>query len=429
VAIGLANTYLAQGNDRDAEVELAALGSPAEQIDNYDYMLAMGSVYRRRNDNYRAMTSFARATQLGGDMDQVAERQLLDTAGQQGAPITRDVSVLGDVQVSGIFDDPTIYMLDARLLEISDPALLPRPRSSLETRATSAFRIRRKGLPPINSFFQLRRAKGRISLPSEALIIDRDTRDYSFNGGLSPTLRLGSNYINFDTGLQFTIRRDALSPLAMNQNLFRQYLYLSTTSFGRWLALRGSAYHESGPFTERNLSSRDLGARLEFVVGRPWGKTYLITGYSVRDLQFGPAVREFFTTSTYAGIERRIGRRGSITGLAEFIRSWRVQDNNFAIAQALRPGVNFQFQPATRWSVEGSFSYARGSGFHSYDNTQSGILISYSKPLHRTTNDGLGDVPVEYPLRFSFGVEQQQFFNFAGRSQAIFRPVVRLTLF
>ena len=429
VAIGLANTYLAQGNDREAEVELAGLGSPAEHVDNYDYMLAMGSVYRRRNDNYRAMTSFARATQLGGDMDQVAERQLLETAGQQGIPITRDVSVLGDTQVSGIFDDPTIYMLDARLLEITDPNLLPRPRSSLETRATSAFRIRKSGLPPINSFFQLRRAKGQISLPSEALIIDRDTRDYSFNGGISPTLRLGGNYINIDTGLQFTIRRDALSPLAMNQNLFRQYLYLSTTSFGRWLAVRGSAYHEAGPFTERSLSSRDVGARLEFVVGRPWGKTALLTGYSVRDLQFAAAVREFFSTSTYAGIERKIGRRGSITGLAEYIRSWRVQDNTFAIAQALRPGVNFQFQPATRWTVEGSFSYARGAGFHSYDNTQSGILISYSKPLHRTTNDGLGEVPIEYPLRFSFGFEHQQFLDFAGRGQAIFRPVIRLTLF
>ncbi|MCI0351007.1 MAG: tetratricopeptide repeat protein [Acidobacteriales bacterium] len=429
VAIGLANTYLARGNDREAEVELASLGSPAEHIDNYDYMLAMGSVYRRRNDNYRAMTSFARATQLGGDMDQFAERQLLETAGQQGLPITRNISALGDTQVGGLFEDATIYMLDARLFEITDPALLPRPRSSLETRLTSAFRIRKDGLPPINSFFQVRRAKGRISLPSEALIIDRDTRDYSFNGGISPTLRLGGNYIKLDTGLQFTIRRDAQSPLAMNQNLFRQYLYLSTTSFGRWLAIRGSAFHEAGPFTERSLSSRDLGARLEFVVGRPWGKTAFITGYSVRDLQFSPAVREFFTTSTYAGLERKIGRNASITGLAEYIRSWRVQDNIFAIAQAWRPAVRFEFQPATRWSVDGSFSYARGQGFHSYDNTQSGILISYSKPLHRTTNDGLGEVPIEYPLRFSVGVEHQQFLNFAGRGQAIFRPVIRLTLF
>ena len=429
IAIGLANTYLAQGNDREAEVELAGLGSPAEHIDNYDYMLAMGSVYRRRNDNYRAMTSFARAAQLGGDMDDVAERQLLETSGQQGMPITRNVSVLTDAQLNGIYDDPTIYTLDARLFQVSDPSLLPRPRSSLQTLITTLFRVNKDGLPPMTSFFQMRRANGRYSLPSEALIIDRDTRDYSWNGGISPTLRLGSNYINFNTGLQYTWRRDAKAPLVMNQNLFRQYLYLSTTSFGRWLAIRGGAYHESGPFTERALSSRDLGARLEFVVGRPWGKTNLLTGYSVRDLQFSPSIREFFTTTSYVGLERKFGRKGSIAALAEYIRSWRVQDQTAVTAQALRPGVNFQFNPSMRWSVDGSFSYARGSGFHSFDNTQSGILISYSKPLHRTTHDGLGDVPVEYPLRFSFGVEQQLFFNFAGRSQAIFRPVVRLTLF
>jgi hypothetical protein len=410
-------------------VELAALGSPAEHADNYDYMLAMGSVYRRRNDNYRAMTSFARATQLGGEVDQVAERQLLETSGQQGMPLTRNVSVLSDSQLSGIFDDPTIYMLDARLFGVTDPNLLPKPRSSLETRITTAFRVRKDGLPPISSFFQLRRAKGQISLPSEALILNRDTKDYSFNTGLAPTLRLGGNYINLDAGVQFTLRRDDESPLAMNQNLFRQYLYLSTTSFGRWVAVRASAFHEAGPFTERSLSSRDLGAKLEFVVGRPWASTFLLTGYSVRDLQFSPAIREFFSTSSYVGLEKKFGRKASITGLAEYIRSWRVQDQNFAIAQAMTPRVNFSFNPSMRWSVEGSFSYARGAGFHSYDNTQSGILISYSKPLHRTTHDGLGEVPIEYPLRFSFGFEQQTFFNFAGRGKAIYRPVVRLTLF
>lgn len=430
IAIGLANTYLAQGNDRDAEVALASLGSPSEHIDNYDYMLAMGSVYRRRNDSYRAMTSFARANQLGGDIDQNAERQLLETSGQHGMPITRTVSVLSDAQYSGLFEDPTTYMIDAQIFGVADnPALLPTPRSSRETRITTAFRVRKEGLPPISSFFQLRRAEGQISLPSEALIIDRDTRDYSFNGGISPTLRLGNNYINFNGGVQFTVRRDEQSPLAMNQNLFRQYLYLSTTSLGKWVAIRATGYHEAGPFTERNLSSRDLGARLEFVVGRPWANTSLLTGYSVRDLQFSPSIREFFTTSSYAGIEHRFSRKTSITALAEYIRSWRVQDQDFATARAWRPAFRFQYQPTNRWSIDGSFAYARGAGFHSYDNTQSGILISYSKPLSRSTDDGLGDVPIEYPLRFSVGVEQQQFFNFAGRGRAIFRPVVRLTLF
>ena len=41
-------------------------------------------------------------------------------------------------------------------------------------------------------------------------------------------------------------------------------------------------------FHLQNLNSRDLGASLEFEVGRPWGNNALITGYSVRDLLVPP---------------------------------------------------------------------------------------------------------------------------------------------
>jgi hypothetical protein len=43
--------------------------------------------------------------------------------------------------------------------------------------------------------------------------------------------------------------------------------------------------------------------------------------------------------------------------------------------------------------------------------------------------DGTGSVPVEYPLQFSIGLQQEQFFQFTGHGQALFRPVFRLTLF
>ena len=62
-------------------------------------------------------------------------------------------------------------------------------------------------------------------------------------------------------------------------------------------------------------------------------------------------------------------------------------------------------------------------------NVQGEFLISYSKPVHRNVNDGTGEISIDYPLRFSVGIEQQKFFNFAGRGQTFFRPVVRLTLF
>jgi hypothetical protein len=68
-------------------------------------------------------------------------------------------------------------------------------------------------------------------------------------------------------------------------------------------------------------------------------------------------------------------------------------------------------------------------GISTYDNIQNGIFISYLRPLHRSWNDGAGEVPVEYPLRFSIGFQQDNFTNFPGSGHAIVRPVIRLSLF
>ena len=103
-----------------------------------------------------------------------------------------------------------------------------------------------------------------------------------------PILHLGANSITFNGGLQFTVRRDTISPVFMSQNLFRQFLYLSTSSFFNWISVTGSAHRETGPFIDQNLHSRDVFANVEFTVGRPWGNTSLITGYSARDLLFRP---------------------------------------------------------------------------------------------------------------------------------------------
>jgi tetratricopeptide (TPR) repeat protein len=429
VAIGLANTYLAKGDSTAAETELARLGSPADLNQNYDYMLAMGTLYRQRHQDLRALTAFARANQLAGE-DDVAERQLEEVAGQEGLRLNQRFSYQSDLSVAPLFDDATIYMTDAGIFGVKNkPALLPGPRSSLQTLWTNGFRARQSGLPLISGFFQVRNARGTISLPSEAAIINRDTWDYSTNGALNPVLRLGGNSVAFNTGLQFTWRRDKESPLAMNQNLFRQFVYMSSSAFGNWVAVRGSLFHEAGPFTNQRLNSRDIGGHIEFTVGHPWGRTALVTGYAVRDLQFHPLVREFFTTSSWIGWQRKFGDKLTLTGMAEYLRSWRVQDLSFALGQALRPAAQVAYRPAKNWSVDGAFAFSRGMGFHAYDNVQSGLLISYVKPLHRLLADGSGEVQVAYPLRFSVGIEQQDFFNFTGRGQAIFRPVFRLTLF
>jgi hypothetical protein len=242
-------------------------------------------------------------------------------------------------------------------------------------------------------------------------------------------LHLGSNSITFNGGLQFTLRRDTISPRFMSQNLFRQFVYVYTSSFFNWLSITGSAEHETGPFTDSNLHSRDLFANLEFTVGRPWGNTSLITGYSVRDLLFHPIVEEYFNTSVYAGLQHKFGHRLTVAALAEDLRSWRVQNTQFAIAQALLPGGRFDFHATPRWSIQGSFVLSRGSGFHAYDNAQSELLVSYVRPLRGSIRDGTGEVPVAYPMRFSVGVQQQTFYDFPGSNKTTLLPVVHFTLF
>ncbi len=426
VAIGLANTYIAQGKDRKAEQELAALGKSADYEQSYDYQLAWANIYNQRHDNVHAISSFARANQLAAD-DPTAERGLLQVSGEEGAPtpFRSNLSIQSEVATGAIFEDATLYQMDNKLFGAPVP-----PRTSQETDIGSTFRYHHGDFLPINGFVGVRNYHGTISIPSETLIVNRNTYDTVFNVGTTPVLRLGNAHIILNPGIEFTIRRDTESPVQMNQNLFREFVYLNTSPFFNWLTVRGSAIHESGPFTLQDLNSRDLGASLEFEVGRPWGSNAMVTGYSVRDLLFHPLVREFFTTSTWAGMEHKFGQRASLTVLGKYIRSWRVQDLTFATAQALIPGARFEYKPNDRWSFDGSMDFTRGEGFHLYDNVQSGFLISYVKPIRRNVNDVNGSLNVDYPLRFSFGLQQQSFFSYTGTgSTSAFRPVVRISIF
>ena len=60
---------------------------------------------------------------------------------------------------------------------------------------------------------------------------------------------------------------------------------------------------------------------------------------------------------------------------------------------------------------------------------QSSFLISYTKPWNSRTWDGIGEVGVQYPLKFSVGFAQQSFINFTGDERSRIIPVVRLSLF
>ena len=187
----------------------------------------------------------------------------------------------------------------------------------------------------------------------------------------------------------------------MNQNLFRQFVYLSTSSFFNWLSVKGFALHESGPFTESNLHSRDLAGAIEFRVGRPWANTALITGWGARDEQFNPIIREFYYTSTYAGIEQRFTDNLHLRAVGEYLRSWRVEGQQFAIAQAFRPAANIDYTFKRNWSVEGSVAYSRNMGFHVYDSVQGGFSVSYAMPIRRMFEENGQSLALRYPIRFS----------------------------
>jgi len=430
VQIGLTNTYLAEGDTVKAGEALASLGPSTDFAGDYDYMMAAANLYRQRQDPLHALAAFAQASTVAGVDDQgIAETQQYTEAEQAGRQLNEKVSVVPEGSFAPALEDINVYQLDAKILHVTDPALLPPPRHSYQSLAEAHYRVQLEHFPAITGFVGQGLTVGRFLFPSIGVVQDRNTYDTILNGGVNPILHFGTNTVTLNGGLQFTIRRDTISPTFMSQNLFGQFLYLYTSSFYNWVSITGSAKREAGPFTDRTLNSRDVFANIEFTVGRPWGSTSLITGYSVRDLLFHPIVQEYFNTTAYVGLQHHFGSRITAAILAEDVRSWRVENTQYAIAQAFLPGGRFEFRVTPRWTVKGSFVLSRGSGFHAYDNAQSQFLVSYVRPLRGSVRDGSGETAVSFPLRFSIGIQQQTFYNFPGSTRSTILPIVHLTLF
>ncbi len=429
VRVGLANAYLALGDTPRAQAQLDIVSKGQNDQDlSYQYLLARANELRQRRQNAQALTAFAQAADAAGE-DQAADTEMLRASADEGLRINHTLSFLSDYSLSPIFEDTTVYALDAQLAAAT-PGTLPPPRSSIQSQWTEAFHLHVAGMPDAGGFFQVRNARGVISLPSANVIVNRDTWDYSFNFAVNPSFRLGDNVFNFSGGIQQTTRRDNADPYEMNQNLFRQFLYLQTSSFFDWVSVSGYAIHEAGPFTEQGPQhSRDLAGALDFRVGRPWAKTAFVTGWGARDEQFGPIIREFYYTSTYGGIERRISDRLQFRAIGEYLRSWRVELSQYGIAQAFRPAGSVEFSPARNWSVQTSAAYSRNMGFHAYDAVQSGFAVSYAMPVSRKFEQNGHELPVRYPIRFSAGMQQETFFNFAGAGTQQFRPYFQISIF
>jgi len=428
VAVGMANASLAVGDTRNAELQLASLNDDPELKTNYDFLVAQGNVYRQRGENDHALANFVLASQLD-PQDPATLTAEMELAEGEGRPITDHLGLGFDVRENAVFEDENIYQEDARLLGVqSRGALLPPPRRTIETFADSRFQFRPDdSLPRIQGFVAERNAQGAISFPSELLIQNRNTFDTIFNISVAPVVHLGNVKLSVMPGLQYMIRRDTLSPEFMSQNLFRQFLYLASSPIGNWLSFSGSAIREAGPFTAQNLHSRDLSAAIDFRVGRPWSKTALLTGYNTRDLLFRPAIYEYFQTISYVGLERAFGSRIRASAVAEFLRSWRVEGNLYAIAQTLRPRFGVDAKLNQRWALSASGAWSSGRSFHAYDNVTTSFMLSYTRERGWGKSTGTETASAAYPMRFSFGLAQQSFYDFPGQGRTQIVPAVQFT--
>jgi tetratricopeptide (TPR) repeat protein len=430
VAIGMANASLALGDTRSAEAQLASLHDDADRQNNFDFLIAQGNVYRQLGENDRALASFARASQLVPD-DEAARTAELELAEEEGRPMADHLGVNSDVHVDPVFEDENIYQLDARLFGVTNsPALLPPPRRSIETYADSRFLFRPNSFPPIQAFVAERDAKGTLSFPNELLIENRDTFDTIFNVSVAPILKIGDVKLNIMPGLQYTVRRDTLSSYFLNQNLFRQFVYVGSSAIEDWLSFSGYLIREAGPFTEQPLHSRDFSGDIEFRVGRPWGKTFLLTGYNGRNLLFTPSdhldyrgYTEYYQTVSYAGIERDFGTHIRVTGAADFLRAWRIANLHYVIAQTLRPRFEIDATFKKHWSLTALNAWSSGRGFHDYDSVTSNFTVTYTRDRGFGRESAQETDAANHPIRFSFGFGEQSFYDFPGHEHTQAVPV------
>jgi tetratricopeptide (TPR) repeat protein len=432
VAVGMANAALAMGETHSAEVQLASLPNDSDRQNNFDFLVTQGNIYRQLGKDDRALASFARANQLDPE-NPAARTATLELAEEQGHPITDRIGMSSGVRVNPVFEDENIYQLDARLLGLRNIGnLLPLPRRTVETFADSRFLFRPNSFPPIQGFVAERNAQGSLSFPSELLIQSRNTFDTIFNVSVAPMVQIGDVKLSIMPGLQYTIRRDTLAPVAMNQNLFRQFVYVASSSIDDWLSFSGNLIREAGPFTDYSLHSRDFSGLIDFRVGRPWGKTALVTGYSGRNLLFTPsqshdyrAITEYYQTISYAGLERQFGTRIRMRAVAEFLRAWRINDLQYATAQTLRPRFSLDAKIHEHWLLSASGAWSSGRSFHAYDNVTTNFLLTYTREhgWGRNTETAYAG----YPLRLSFGFGQQSFYNFNGQVRTQVIPVAQFS--
>ena len=124
VQIGLANTYLAEGETHRAEDALATLGPANDYRDDYDYMMAAANLYRQRQDTVHALSDFAQASTVAGQEDQATPKlRRMNSQPKRAASLTQNVSFSPEASFAPALEDINVYTLDAKILRVTNPAL------------------------------------------------------------------------------------------------------------------------------------------------------------------------------------------------------------------------------------------------------------------------------------------------------------------
>src|SRR5258708_13190841 len=120
-------------------------------------MMAAANLYRQRQDTVHALSALAQASSVDGEEDRTtAQTAQYELASQEGRQITQNLSLSPEASFSPALEDINVYTLDAKILHVTNPLLLPPPRHSYQSLGASHYRVHLGNLPAISVFLAAR---------------------------------------------------------------------------------------------------------------------------------------------------------------------------------------------------------------------------------------------------------------------------------
>ena len=107
-------------------------------------------------------------------------------------------------------------------------------------------------------------------------------------------------------------------------------------------------------------------------------------------------------------------RRIRASAVAEFLRSWRVEGNGYAIAQTLRPRFGVDALIKEHWTLSASGAWSSGRSFHAYDNISTNIMVTYTRERNSESQHRPGNSHYGYPLTIFFWLGTANFLRLSG---------------